>query len=86
PEGPDQTGLLMRVMLTKRIHMQGFIVFDDFGHRYPEFFKDMSRWLQEGKIQYTEDLVDGLDNAVDAFIGLLDGKNFGKLVVKVGGE
>ncbi len=86
PEGPDQTGLLMRVMLTKRIHMQGFIVFDDFAHRYPEFFKDMSGWLQDGKVQYTEDLVDGLDNAVDAFIGLLDGKNFGKLVVKVGEE
>lgn len=86
PEGPDQTGLLMRTILTKRIHMQGFIVFDDFGHRYPDFFKDMSSWLQEGKVQYTEDIVDGLENAVDAFIGLLDGKNFGKLVVKVGGE
>jgi hypothetical protein len=43
----------------------------------------MSAWLQDGKIHYTEDSVDGLEQAPAAFIGLLEGKNFGKLVVKV---
>lgn len=83
PDGPDQSGLLMRDILTKRLTMRGFIVFDDFGHRYPAFFEDMSAWLQDGKIHYTEDSVDGLEQAPAAFIGLLEGKNFGKLVVKV---
>jgi NADPH-dependent curcumin reductase CurA len=64
--------------------MQGFIVFDDYGHRYSEFSQDMSQWLKDGKIKYREDLVEGIENTVESFIGLLDGKNFGKLVVRVG--
>jgi hypothetical protein len=64
--------------------MQGFIVFDDYGHRYNEFSTDMSQWLQDGKIKYREDLVEGLEKAVESFAGLLEGKNFGKLVVRVG--
>ena len=83
PDGPDRTGLLMRAMLTKQITLRGFIVFNDLGHLYPQFSRDMSTWLAEGKIQYKEDVVDGLENAPAAFIGLLTGKNFGKLVVKV---
>ncbi|MDW1987778.1 NADP-dependent oxidoreductase, partial [Vibrio sp. 811] len=43
----------------------------------------INQWLAEGKIQYREHLVEGLDNAPEAFIGLLEGKNFGKLVVKI---
>lgn len=63
--------------------MQGFIIFDDYGHRYPEFASHMGTWVNQGKIKYREDLVDGLENAPAAFIGLLVGKNFGKLVVCV---
>lgn len=84
PEGPDRLFALMGTLLIKRIKMQGFIVFDDYGHRYPEFMSAMQPWLAAGKIHYKEDCVEGLDNAIDAFIGLLDGKNFGKLVVRVG--
>lgn len=84
PKGPDRTPVLMRNLLTKRIRMQGFIIFDDYGHRYPEFAKDMSQWLASGKIKFREDLVQGLENAPQAFMGLLEGKNFGKLVVQVG--
>ncbi|MBU2710773.1 NADP-dependent oxidoreductase [Zooshikella harenae] len=84
PKGPDRMPMLMGTLLVKRIKMQGFIVFDDYGHRYNEFSQDMMQWLQEGKITYREDLVEGLENAVESFIGLLDGKNFGKLVIKVG--
>ena len=63
--------------------MQGFIIFDDYGHRYDEFYRDMSAWLAQGRIHMREDIVDGLENAPAAFIGLLQGKNFGKLVVRV---
>jgi NADPH-dependent curcumin reductase CurA len=84
PEGPDRLFALMGNLLVKRIKMQGFIVFDDYGHRYDEFSEDMSQWLAEGKIQYREDRVEGLELSVASFIGLLEGKNFGKLVMRIG--
>ncbi|HBC3368002.1 TPA: NADP-dependent oxidoreductase [Vibrio vulnificus] len=82
PEGPDRMSMLMAQLLIKRIKMQGFIIFDDYGHRYGEFATDMTQWLAQGKIHYREHLVQGLENAPDAFIGLLEGKNFGKMVVQ----
>ncbi|MBL4799148.1 MAG: NADP-dependent oxidoreductase [Oleispira sp.] len=84
PQGPDRMFSLMGDLLVKRIKMQGFIVFDDYGHRYNEFSQDMMQWLQDGKIKYREHLVEGLENTVESFIGLLEGKNFGKLVIRVG--
>ncbi|MBC7685960.1 MAG: NADP-dependent oxidoreductase [Bdellovibrionales bacterium] len=83
PPGPDRLGLLARTILSKRIKMQGFIIFDDYGQRYGEFFAQMSEWLTQGKIKFREDVVDGLENAPQAFHGLLEGKNFGKLVIRV---
>jgi len=82
PEGPDRMSMLMAQLLIKRIKMQGFIIFDDYAHRYGEFAAEMSKWLAEGKIHYREHLVEGLENAPEAFIGLLEGKNFGKLVIQ----
>ena len=86
PEGPDRLGLLTRHMLVKRIKMQGFIIFDDYGPRYGEFQSQMNTWLKEGRIKFREDIVDGLENAPEAFIGLLEGRNFGKLVIRVAGD
>ena len=86
PEGPDRLPLLMRTLLTKRINMRGFIIFDDYGHRYPEFARDMSAWLAEGRIKYREHRVEGLENAPQAFVDLLEGRNFGKLVIRVGAD
>lgn len=83
PAGPDRLGLLTRTLLTRRIKMQGFIIFDDYGSRYGEFFSQMSLWLAAGQIKFREDRVEGLENAPAAFIGLLQGNNFGKLVVRV---
>jgi NADPH-dependent curcumin reductase CurA len=83
PPGPDRLGLLTRTLLTKRIKMQGFIIFDDYADRYGEFATQMGAWLKEGKIKYREDVVDGLENAPQGLIGLLEGQNFGKLVVRV---
>ncbi|NVD07733.1 NADP-dependent oxidoreductase [Vibrio sp. JPW-9-11-11] len=82
PEGPDRLSMLMGQLLVKRIKMQGFIIFDDYAHRYNEFATDMTQWLAQGKIHYREHLVEGFENAPQAFIGLLEGKNFGKLVVQ----
>jgi NADPH-dependent curcumin reductase CurA len=84
PSGPDRLSLLMGTLLVKRIKMQGFIVFDDYGHRYAEFSEQMVQWLMAGEIKYKEHRVEGLENSVSAFIGLLKGENFGKLVVRVG--
>ncbi|MEE3662204.1 NADP-dependent oxidoreductase [Brenneria sp. g21c3] len=86
PDGPDRLPLLMGTILKKRIRIQGFIIFDDYGHRFDEFWQAVSPWVAEGKIKYREDVVDGLENTVEAFAGLLQGKNFGKLVVRVGAD
>lgn len=86
PPGPDRLGLLMRTLLTKRIRMQGFIIFDDYGPRFGEFLAAMGEWVAQGRIKYREDIVDGLENAPQAFIGMLEGGNFGKLVVRLARE
>jgi NADPH-dependent curcumin reductase CurA len=82
PPGPDRMVALQRLLLVRRIKMQGFIV-GDHVDRVPDFVRDVSTWLAAGKIVYREDIVDGLENAPQAFLGLFSGANFGKLVVKV---
>lgn len=84
PSGPDRSGQLMGAILTKRVRVQGFIIFDDYGHRYGEFAEQMSKWVAEGKISYLEQVIEGLGQAPEGLKGLLEGKNFGKLVVRVG--
>ncbi|MBI3904374.1 MAG: zinc-binding dehydrogenase [Pseudomonas fluorescens] len=83
PSGPDRLPLLQRTLLTKRVRIQGFIVFDDYGDRQSEFLSTMAPWVRDGKVKFREDVVDGLEQAPDAFIGMLEGRNFGKLVVRV---
>jgi NADPH-dependent curcumin reductase len=56
----------------------------DHADRLPAFLAECGRSVREGRLKYREDIVEGLDNAPRAFIGLLQGKNFGKLLVKVG--
>ena len=86
PDGPDRLPQLAGLILRKRLRMQGFIIFDDYGHRYPEFAAQMGEWFKAGKINFREDITDGLENAPQALIGLLEGKNFGKVVVRVGDD
>lgn len=83
PPGPDRMGLLTRTLLSKQIKMQGFIIFADYGERIDEFTSAMSAWVKDGKLKFREHIVDGLENAPQAFIGLLEGKNFGKLIIRV---
>ena len=73
---------MMRNVLTKRLTIRGFIVWD-FASQTKEFVTEVGGWLRDGKIKYREDVVEGLENAPRAFIGLLKGKNFGKLLVRV---
>lgn len=82
PPGPDRMSMLQGLILTRQVKMQGFIV-GDYRHRIPDFIGDMTGWLAQGKIKYKEDVVDGLEKAPEAFLGLFSGANFGKLVVRV---
>lgn len=86
PEGPDRVPLLMATILKKRIRLQGFIIMQDYGHRLHEFQQEMASWLKQDRIHYREQVTEDLEQAPEAFIGLLEGKNFGKVVVKVASE
>lgn len=63
---------------------RGFIIFLDFGHLYPTFAKAMGAWLAAGKMRYVEEMIEGLEAAPQAFIGMRCGENFGKRVIHVG--
>ena len=82
PAGPNRTPELMSAILVKRLTLRGFIV-SDFAAQTPDFLRDVGGWLRDGKLKYREDVVVGLEKAPAAFIGLLKGQNFGKLLVKV---
>ena len=83
PPGPNRLPLLMSALVQKRVRMQGFIILDHYGDRFDVFRQEMRAWVEAGKVKLREDRVDGLENAPAAFIGLLQGRNFGKLVVNV---
>jgi len=62
--------------------MQGFIVFN-YASKYPQAIKKLAQWLAEGKLSHTETIVEGFDQIPQAFFDLFDGKNTGKMIVKV---
>lgn len=80
PPGPDQTAALMRSVLVKSLTLRGFIVFE-FAADAPEFRGQMAAWLASGAVRYREDVTEGLDQMVGAFIGMLGGGNFGKTLI-----
>ena len=84
-DGPDRLPMLFRQVLVKRLHIQGMIVWD-WAYMEDDFRRDVGSWLKDGSLQYREDIVDGLENAPTAFLGMLQGKNHGKLLVKVGSK
>jgi NADPH-dependent curcumin reductase CurA len=86
PDGQDHLPLLMSTVLRQRIRLQGFIIFNDYAPHFDSFRQQMSQWVKEGKIHYREQVVDGLEKAPEALIGLLQGENFGKLVIRVGSD
>ena len=72
----------LMLIVGKKIRINGFIVFDHNDMR-EAFLKDMSAWIESGRIRTRETIVEGLENAVDAFLALFSGDNFGKMVVKL---
>jgi NADPH-dependent curcumin reductase CurA len=75
----------LRHFLVKRATLRGLLVFD-WRDRYGEGLARLTRWVQEGKLKYREDIVEGLENAPSAFAGLMEGKNFGKQLVRIGDD
>jgi NADPH-dependent curcumin reductase len=83
PPGPDRLPALMLAILRKSLTVRGFIQTDFVESLMGEFLERASGWVRDGSLKYREHIVDGLENAPEAFIGMLDGKNFGKLLVRV---
>lgn len=72
-------------LLAKSARMEGFVVSSYF-NRFPEGIPVMAQWLAEGRVVFKEQVVDGLENTLDAFHMLFDGRNTGKLIVKIGDD
>ncbi len=70
-------------VIPQRLTIKGFIV-SDHGDMMGDFIRDMGRWAKEGKMKWRETIVDGIEHAPEAFIGLFKGENFGKMLVRVG--
>jgi NADPH-dependent curcumin reductase CurA len=83
PEGPDRLDAFMRRVLTKSLTIRGFIQSEFEREHHAQFLEDMSTWVRDGRVRYLEDVTVGLENTVEAFNGMLAGRNFGKVVVQV---
>jgi NADPH-dependent curcumin reductase CurA len=78
PVGPRKLWKLIE----RRAHVEGFLV-SDFSARFETATADLHRWVEGGALDYRETVTDGLENAPDAFLGLFEGENVGKQVVRV---
>ena len=83
-DGTDRLPATMRQILSKSLTVRGFINNEFAAGHYPTFLREVGAGIADGRIRYREDFVDGLENAPEAFIGMLEGRNFGKLIVRVG--
>ncbi|MEU0935950.1 MULTISPECIES: NADP-dependent oxidoreductase [unclassified Embleya] len=70
----------LALSIGKRLRLQGFIVIDHFGRR-DEFLAEVGGWLREGRLKYRETVVEGIENNLEALLGMLRGENTGKMVV-----
>jgi NADPH-dependent curcumin reductase CurA len=83
PPGPDRLPMLMSAILRKSLTVRGFIQTEFAERLMGEFLERATAWVRDGSLKYKEHIVDGLQNAPQAFIGMLEGKNFGKLLVRL---
>jgi NADPH-dependent curcumin reductase CurA len=80
---PGPASATLRDVLTKSLTVRGFINYEFVEEHYPAFLRIVSAGIADGRIRYREDITDGLENAPMAFIGMLEGRNFGKALVRV---
>jgi NADPH-dependent curcumin reductase len=83
PEGPNLLPATMRAVLTRSLTLRGFINTEFVAEHYADFLRVVSAGIADGRIRYREDVTEGFENAPAVFIGLLQGKNFGKTLVRV---
>jgi NADPH-dependent curcumin reductase CurA len=83
-DGVDRLPATMREVLSKSLTVRGFIYYEFAEQHYGEFLREVGASIADGSIRYREDIVEGLSKAPEAFIGMLDGHNFGKVIVRVG--
>ncbi len=81
-EKPEMGPRLLPYLLVRQARAEGFLVFQ-FADWYAEALGQLTQWLQAGRLKYREDIVDGIENAPRAFIGMLHGRNMGKQLVKL---
>ncbi len=82
-DGTDRLPATMREILSKSLTLRGFINYEFAAEHYPAFLREVGAGVADGSIRYREDIVNGLEKAPEAFIGMLEGRNFGKLIVRV---
>lgn len=82
PPGPDHVPELLMAALDKRLTIRGLMA-SDFEPLADDFRHHVAAWLSDGLVRYREDVVDGLEKAPEAFVGMLAGRNFGKVLVRV---
>jgi NADPH-dependent curcumin reductase CurA len=70
------------LLIYGRVDMQGFVA-SDFGHLNAAFVSDMTTWLKDGRIKYQETVLDGFERAPEGLIGLFEGRNAGKMIIRV---
>ena len=79
---PELAPRNMGLLIQKQAKMEGFLVFN-FAHKHDHARQRMAEWIRSGQLKYKEDVVEGLENAPQAFIGMMKGENFGKLLIRV---
>jgi NADPH-dependent curcumin reductase len=84
-DGTDRLPATMREILSKSLTVRGFINYDFAALHFPAFLREVGAGIADGRIRYREDFVDGLERAPEAFMGMLEGRNFGKLIIRVDG-
>src|SRR5580692_239922 len=72
----------LSAMIYRRVRMEGFVA-SDFGHLNAAFVSDMTGWLKDGRIKYQETVLDGFERAPEGLIGLFEGRNSGKMLIRV---
>lgn len=82
-DGTDWLPATMREIVSKSLTLRGYINYEFAGQHYDEFLREVGAGIADGRIRYREDLVENLEKAPEAFIGMLDGHNFGKVIVRV---